>query len=164
MPGIPVFSVRETCDPSIGKNVENDPTAMAVIYAGQMPGEVAYTFFITKLEQDHMSLDIRRKNLVRLASEQGPGFPVQETRVEAISGFQDFIQYLRDNTTLPVKEITHVKDKISHLECKSGFFENKHVRISKAIPRHIRETLIYQLTTNHPKNDDLRDAVLIDGG
>ena len=158
---LPVFGVRLNCDPSIGAKEENDPTAMSVIYMSRIPGEAAFTFFITKLIQDHMSLDIRTKKMQSLSSEQNAAFPVTEARVEAISGFQDFIAHLRKNTSLPITEITHVKDKISNLESKSGFFENHHVRISTAIPRETRDTLIYQLCTNHPKNDDLRDAVLL---
>ena len=159
--GLPMYGVRLCCDPSIGLKEENDPTALALIYLSRLPGEAAYTFFIMKVLQDHMSLDIRTKKMVSISQEQAPGFALNEARVEAISGFQDFIAHLKKNTNLPIREITHVKDKISNLESKSGFFENRHVRISTAIPRATRDTLIYQLTTNHPKNDDLRDAVLL---
>ena len=158
---IPILTIRLNCDPSIGAKEENDPTALALIYVVMFPGELKPTFIIMKLLQDHMSLDIRTKKIVSICAEQAPGFTVNETRVEAISGFQDFISHLRKNTDLRINDITHVKDKISNRECKSGFFENGHVRISTSIPRATREAALYQLTTNHPKNDDLADAILL---
>ena len=54
-----------------------------------------------------------------------------------------------------------LRDKIANLENKSHFFENGKVKINKYIDPKLKDMLCYQLTTNFPKHDDLRDAVLL---
>ena len=64
-------------------------------------------------------------------------------------------------TNLPIKEITRVKDKISTLEMKSHYFENSKVLINTEIQDKLKTELVNQLITNHPRHDDMRDAVLL---
>ena len=86
---------------------------------------------------------------------------VNKVRIESIAGFKDFTAEVIRRTNLPVDEIDHVKDKITNLQNKSHFFENGKVFINKNIDPVKKDKLINQLTTNHPKNDDIRDAVLL---
>lgn len=158
---VKVLGVYLCVDPSIGEKSENDPTAIALIYKTRIQGNSAYDFFVADLWQGHITLDQRVKKLQAMAYERGAGMKVNQCRIESISGFKDFAAEVKRRTNLPVKDIPSVKDKLTNLENKSGSFENRHVHISKAIPEALRDTLIYQLTTNHPKNDDLRDAVLL---
>jgi len=155
---LPVIATYLCCDPSIGKKTEQDPTAISLVYKVRVPSEQGYTFFIADLKQGHWTMHQRIDELQKMSHN---GLRVSKCRIEGISGFQDFVGEVKRSTNLPVQEINYVKDKISVLESKSHFFENRHVRISNRIPEKIRQTLEYQLTTNHPRNDDLRDAVFL---
>ena len=81
--------------------------------------------------------------------------------VEGIAGFKDFVAELKRTTNLPVNEISNVKDKISNLETNSYKFESRRVHFNNKIEANLLEELIEQFTTNHPKHDDMRDAVLL---
>lgn len=142
-------------DPSIGKHEESDYTGIAVVYITRV--ENSYRYYINDLVNDHLSQDKR----IKAVENKHIIHKFRTAFVEAISGFQDFCAELARTTNVPVKQIDHVKDKITNLENNSSKFENGKVSISKHIPDKIRNELVYQLTTNHPRHDDLRDAVLV---
>lgn len=157
-------------DPSIGANTkttgtkkQSDYTGVVLVYEGR-PREAAEdggNFYIDGLWNEHLSFD-RRLGLLRSIKEEqiSRGRPVTRASIEGIAGFKDFVAKARQ-TGLPVREHDKVPDKLTHLENKSHFFENGRVRVSKRISKELRDKLFYQLTTNHPTNDDLRDGLLL---
>lgn len=157
-----LVSVILTCDPSIGEKVENDATALVLILkARYIDTKEGHVYFVQDVWNEHLSLDGRIRLLLRIAEGQPKERRLSQVRIEAIAGFKDFCAEVRRRTDLPVREIDHVKDKITNLETKSHFFENGKVFVSSRIDPRLRDMLIHQLTTNHPKNDDMRDALLI---
>jgi hypothetical protein len=149
-------------DPSIGAKVENDKTGMAVILKTQRSDARGADYWITHLVNEHLSLDARILRMQEIIDRQPAGMKVTKARIEAVAGFKDFAAEARRRLTgAGVEEVNVVKDKISVLESKSWHFENKKVHVSTAIPKALRDELFYQLTVNHPQNDDLRDAVLL---
>ena len=68
---------------------------------------------------------------------------------------------IRRTTNLPISGIHETRDKISRFKKQSAKFENGKVYISMLIPEAERLTLIEQLTTNNPTNDDMRDALIL---
>lgn len=150
-------------DPSIGKNSEADATGIALILKTRHADAKGHEFWIDGVWNEHLSLDKRCALLQRIKDvrEEGEKPPVSRAFVEGIAGFKDFVAEVRRRTSLPVHEVDSVKDKITNLENKSHFFENGKVHINKNIDPKLRDMLKYQLTTNHPKHDDLRDAVLL---
>lgn len=149
------------CDPSIGEKSENDATGVALVRKAQYSDGRGNDFYIEGLWNEHLSLNKRVALLEIINGNLPKNFKVNETRVEAIAGFKDFVQELIRRTNLPVKEIDAVKDKITNLENKSHYFENGKVFLNKNLSEEIKDMLVHQLTTNHPKHDDLRDAVLL---
>ncbi len=148
-------------DPSIGKKVENDPCAFVVVYRWRYADSKKQMFFIDFVTQGHFSLDERVKKLQYIADQYNGAKRVRRARIEAISGFQDYTAEVKRRTTVPVKEVTWVKDKIAVLEDKSKYFEFGQVQLNKRLPQNIKDALVHQLTTNHPRNDDLRDALFL---
>ena len=155
-----IVSVELGVDPSIGAKVMSDFTGVSLIaktrYQDSMSG---YEYWIEGLWEEHASLDERVRLLESIKN--GLTQSINRANIEGIAGFKDFVAEVRRRTNLPVREISNVKDKISTLESKSHHFENKRVHISRKIPQKLRDTLLYQLTTNVPKHDDVRDAVLL---
>lgn len=148
-------------DPSIGAKVENDFTAIVKIYKGRYADGKGDFFYIDEIWNEHISLDQRVNLLQRIQDMQPSNRKIQIAYIEAIAGFKDFTAEVKRRATLPVREVDKVLDKITNLENKSKFFENKKVFINKNIQPKLKDMLIYQLTTNHPKYDDLRDAALL---
>lgn len=148
-------------DPSIGAKVENDFTAMVMYYKGRYADGKAEFFYLVSVWNEHISLDQRVNLIQRIQDMQPVGRKIDVAHIESIAGFKDFTAEVKRRTTVPVREVEKVPDKITNLENKSKFFENKKVFINKNIERKLKDTLIYQLTTNHPKYDDLRDAALL---
>lgn len=149
-------------DPSIGKNSENDKTGMAVLIKTKRSDSKSHDYWITKLVNEHLSLDARILKMQDIIDTQPSGWRIGKARVEAVAGFKDFASEARRRIQgVGVEEVDVVKDKISVLESKSWHFENKKVHISLAIPKPLRDELFHQLTTNHPPHDDLRDALLL---
>lgn len=148
-------------DPSIGAKVENDFTGIVLIYKGRYADGRGDFFYIDQIWNEHISLDQRVNLLQKIQDRQPENRKIQTAYIEAIAGFKDFCAEVKRRTTLPVREVDRVPDKITNLENKSKFFENKRVFINKNIEVKLKDALIYQLTTNHPKNDDLRDAALL---
>jgi hypothetical protein len=156
-----VDAVYLCVDPSVGEKAENDPTGIALILKARYDDGKGNVFFIADVDEQHLSLDARVRVLETKCAAQDKRFPVNKVRIESIAGFKDFTAEVIRRTNLPVEEIDHVKDKITNLENKSHFFENGKVFVNKNIEPKLKDKLIHQLTTNHPKNDDVRDAVLL---
>jgi phage terminase large subunit-like protein len=148
-------------DPSVGKNAESDPTGIALIVKCGYDDGSGNVFYIHDVWEEFLSLDARVRKLQEIADGADRRTIVTKVRIEAISGFGDFSSEVIRRTNLPVEEIDHVKDKMTNLEAKSHFFENGKVYVNKNIDQKKKDTLIHQLTTNHPKHDDVRDAILL---
>lgn len=149
------------CDPSIGEKHENDSTGVALVIKTGYDDGTGNDYWIHGLWNEQLSQDKRIKLLEEIARSLKPETPLTSVNIEAIGGFKDFAAEVKRRTNLPVKEVTKVPDKISNLENKSHFFENKKVHLNKNIDPKLKDMLKYQLTTNHAKHDDLRDGVLI---
>ena len=149
-------------DPSIGEKNENDFTGLALVYKVQAIDALSgCKYYIHGLWNEHISLNERIRLCNNIQEGQPKGFKITQANIEAIAGFKDFCAELRRRTSLPVHEVDKVPDKISNLENKSHYFENKKVFINKDIDPKLKDILVHQLTTNHPKHDDLRDGVLL---
>lgn len=154
-------------DPSIGKNVENDATAMVVLLKSQMNDSKTADYWITKLVNERLTLHERILRMQDLIDSQPKPYRLTHCRVEAVAGFKDFAAEARRRLKgVGVEEVDVVKDKISVLESKSWHFQNGKVHLSSHIAAPLRAELYNQLTVNHPVHDDLRDALLLglDGG
>lgn len=156
------------CDPSIGEGLENDYTGTVVILKATSADGGGHSFYIDQLDERHLTMDERIANLVRMAADARlRGYPVTVCRLEGVAGFKDFVAQARARTNLPIRDIgrdgkpLQIRDKIATLMHRQRFFENKKVKISKAIPETLRDRLRHQLATNYPKNDDIRDAVML---
>lgn len=157
-----VLGVRLIIDPSIGKKKENDASGFAVIMKTQsvvVPSALP-TYYIEELYNERLSLQDRLDLAKRIEVGRRAEARLTEGAVESISGFDDFGDLVSKTLTVPVTRINKVPDKVSHLEKKSQFFQNGRVFISMHISPELRAELKKQLTTNHPRHDDLRDAVL----
>lgn len=148
-------------DPSIGKDSENDATGTAlVIKTGYSDGS-GNDYWIEELYNERLSLDKRIEQLVGINARRSNEQKVTKVEIEAIAGFDDYATEVIRRTNLPVHRVEWVKDKITTLENKSHFFENGKVHLSKTISTELKDILVHQLTTNHPKHDDVRDSVLL---
>lgn len=147
---------RLGCDPSVGEKEQDDYTGMGNVIETRTE-DGAFRYYINWVKEEHLSMDGRIRLLQNLHDRDN----FDEALIEGIAGFKDFVAEAKRRTTLPVKEINHVKDKISNLESKSYHFENGRVFINKNIPKPLLEKLIEQLTNNYPAHDDIRDAVLL---
>lgn len=148
-------------DPSIGEKNENDKTGMVLAIKTRYADAKAPDYWIIGLWNEHLSLHARVLKLQQIADAQPKDRKISVARIEGIAGFKDFVAEAKRRTDLPIREVDHVKDKISVLESRSWFFESKKVHISTEIPKALRDELVQQLTINHPKNDDLRDALML---
>jgi len=153
------------CDPSIGKEKKgkstSDFTGVALILKCRYADGEGYHYYIENVWNQRLSLHKRISLLSSIHKDQKEKRPISQANIEGISGFQDFVSEVIRKTDIPVRQISHVKDKITNLENKSHYFENAKVFISEDIETELRDMLVYQLTTNYPKNDDIRDAVLL---
>lgn len=149
------------CDPSIGQKEENDFTGISLMDVYRYTDSKGFFYYIDQLWNQHLSLDARVKLLQDIQDRQPANRKIQTAYLEGIAGFKDFVAEVRRRTTLPVREIDQVKDKLATLESKAWFFENKRVFLNKNIDPKLKENWRYQMTTNHPRYDDLRDATLL---
>jgi len=152
---------RLGCDPSIGKNMQDDFTGVALVRKIKEVDASGNSYYIEELWNEHLSLNKRVNLLEKISQDQPAGLPLNRVIIEGVAGFKDFVAEVKRRTNLPVREANATKDKISHLESKSHYFENGKVFLSNKIPRRLRDMLVHQLTTNYPKKDDLRDALLL---
>lgn len=148
-------------DPSIGKDSEADATGIVLVLHASYDGGRGSAYYVAQVWNEHLSVDARLRQLQRIADEQPPKQRVTKVRIEGVAGFKDFVELVRRQTDLPVEEVDQTRDKISNLENKSHFFENGKVFVNRKIEARLKDMLIHQLTTNHPKHDDLRDALLL---
>ncbi len=150
------------CDPSVGKTMLADFTGISVILKTRQKDQPAgiYNYWILALRNEHLSLN-KRVIAVDEEAKQFEEYPVNMANIEAISAFEDFAGEVRRKTNLKVNSVSSVKDKITNLENKSGIFESRRIRVNDEIEPKLIATLEYQLTNNFPKNDDLRDSVLL---
>jgi hypothetical protein len=149
-------------DPSIGKDkTETDFTGVALILKTRYTDSEATEYYIENVWNEKLSLNERILLLLKIRDQQPSNRSITDVRIESISGFQDFTAEVIRRTSLPVTEVDKVPDKITNRENKSKFFENKRVHINKNIDPILMDVLVYQLTHNYPKHDDVCDAVLL---
>jgi hypothetical protein len=161
MEGRELVKVEAGCDPSVGKDLLADFTGIANVVVARQADQPdgVYDYLVVAAENAHLSLNKRVEAVQRVAS--SGGHQATRVRVEAIAAFADFAGEVKRKTNLRVDEVTQVKDKITNLENKSGYFESRRVFVSDKLDPKLVATLEHQLTTNFPKNDDLRDALLL---
>lgn len=159
-----LVSVELGVDPSIGAKPGADATGIALILKTRFKDAEPHVFnyYIMDLWEERLSMNKRIELLVKISEQaRAQGFRIRKAHIEGISGFQDFVSEVKRRTNLPVHLVAKVKDKLTNLENKSVYFENGRVYISKRITKQKRDAFEYQLTTNKPKNDDMRDSVLL---
>lgn len=160
------FLLREVllgCDPSVGEKPGNDYTGMALILKCQYHDSANFTYLIENLWNQHLSMDARISLLQSIVDARRTAGkpPITRAYIESIAGFKDFGAEARRRVSLSVRIVDHVSNKLTTLENKSTHFENRRVLLNKNIDPKLKDMLRYQLTTNFPKNDDLRDGTLL---
>lgn len=150
-----------TLDPSIGKKSTNDNSGYAVVLRAQRNDGSLPQFFIESLVNERHSFQQRVDTVKGLIANRPRERPVTKARVETIAGFKDVGERIAASVGVPCDLVDRVPDKITNLERKSNVFENRRIFINKNIDPNLKRELEYQLTTNVPKHDDLRDAVLL---
>ena len=148
-------------DPSIGKKEENDCSGYAFVLKAQRDDGSLPTYYIEALANQHLSLQGRLDKAKEYTTNRPRERPCTIVNAECIAGFADFGDKLAAHINVPCNNITHVVDKITNLEKKSHFFSNKRIFLNKNIDPELKKVLKHQLTSTHPKHDDLRDAVLL---
>lgn len=152
-------------DPSIGAKEENDYTGIALIYIFRYTDGRGYFYYLANLWNEHLSLDKRVKLLQDIQDRQPPNRKITMAYIEGVAGFKDFVAEVRRRTNIPVREVPEpgkkIMDKLAHLEVKAWFFENGRFFYNKNIDPKLIDNWKYQMTTNHPQYDDMRDATLM---
>lgn len=154
-------SVKLCVDPSAKEKEENDFTGVALILETGYDDSDVSEFWIENVWNLKLSLDGRVMLLDSIGKARARELAITDCRIESIGGFHDFTSEVIRRTGLPVTEIERVKDKITNRENKSKHFENKRVWINKSMDPVLLDILIHQLTNNHPRYDDVCDAVLL---
>lgn len=151
------------CDPSIGQKEENDYSAFTVMNVFRHADNLGhgYEFYIDQLYNEHLSLDKRIHLLQDIQDRQPSNRKITMAYIEGIAGFKDFVAEAKRRTTLPIREVDKVPDKLANLETKAWFFETGKIFVNKNIEPKLLSNWKYQMTTNHPRYDDLRDATLL---
>lgn len=147
-------------DPSIGKREENDPAGYALVLKAQRDDGTLPVYYIEALTNKCMTLQERVDKAKEYCTGRPMERPVTRVHVETISGFADFGDRVAASVAVPCTMITKVPDKITHLEKKSHYFQNRRIFLNRNIDPELKRELKHQLTTNHPKKDDIRDALL----
>ena len=148
-------------DPSIGKDSESDATGTALVIETQYHDGSGHDYWIEALWNERISLNERVQQLQKISSARTGMRAVTRVRIEAIAGFNDYADEVIRRTNLPVQRVDWVKDKITNKENKSHYFQNGKVHLNARIEQSLKDLLVDQLTSNHPKHDDLNDAVLL---
>lgn len=153
------------CDPSIGEKEENDYTGIVLIHVFRYTDSRGYFYYIEKIWNEHLSLDKRVKLLQTIQDNQPDHRKISLAYVEGVAGFNDFVAEAKRRTSIQIRRFPEegkkIQDKLAHLETKAWLFENGRVFVNKFIAPKLLENWKYQMTTNHPDHDDLRDATLI---
>lgn len=144
--------IRCGVDPAVGDKRENDYTAKAWVIKTSLGN-----YYVAGATNDKFNF---KKNMEHIKTLHKI-YEFDAVFIESIGAFQYFADELVRTTDLPIRKVTHVKEKLARLEAQSVKFENGKVFISEDIDEEIRETLIDQITTNNPPHDDIRDAVLL---
>jgi predicted phage terminase large subunit-like protein len=139
-------------DPAVGVKSNNDFTGKAIVFMTEDKMFYVFDAYNHKLSS--------KKNVEHLQALHSK-YLLDILKLEAISAFQIMGQQILETTNVPLQMITSVKDKISRLEGQSYKFENGRVIINSNISEAIKDELIYQLTTNEPAHEDMRDAVIL---
>ncbi len=147
-------------DPSIGKKEENDPAAFVFMLKGQRNDGTLPVYYIEGVTNKCMTLQERTDKAKEYCTGRPRERPATSVRIETISGFADFGDRVAASVAVPCTMIDHVTDKITHLEKKSHYFQNKRIFLNRNIDPELKKMIKHQLTTNHPKHDDVRDAIL----
>lgn len=158
---ISISSIRIGNDPSIGKKNENDPTGTALVIETQSTDGPGNEYWIEEICDENLSIEGRIKQLLELCANRPIDRQVSQVRIEAIGAFNDYADEVIRRTNLPVHRVEWVTDKITNLENRSHYFENGKVHLNQNIAQDKKDRLTHQITTNYPKNDDLRDGVLL---
>jgi hypothetical protein len=156
-----VSAVRLGNDPSIGKNMDSDENATALVIETIFDEDGGHDYWIMNLTAGRLSLQERVDNVKDICADQPGNYNVTEVAIESVGGFDDYAQTVISQTDLPVTRVPHVPDKITNLENHSKFFQNGKVHLNRNIPIELKEKLVSQLTTNSPQHDDVRDAVFL---
>lgn len=160
-----LVSVRIGNDPSIGATNTSDFNGVALVWVARSEGSVGNQFYIVDVWNEHLTMEGRKDRLVEIAAAQPDGRKVTQVRIEGVAGFNDYVAFVKAKTSLPVKRVpekgTALKDKITILQNKSKYFENRKVFLSKRIAPALKDLVVAQMTSNYPKHDDVRDAILI---
>jgi hypothetical protein len=149
------------CDPSIGEKLENDYTAIVVMHVFRYTDGKGYWYYIDQVWNGHWTLKERCDLLQRIQDELPADRKISIAYLEGIAGFKDFVAEARRTTSLPIREVDKVKDKLANVESKAWFFETGRVFINQEIRPDLKDQWKYQMTTNHPDYDDVRDATLL---
>ena len=147
-------------DPSIGSKNTNDPAAYALVRKAQPDDGRLPVYYIEDIRNKRMSLQERLDLVREIVDGQPNDRPVSRLKVETIAGFKDFGTLVAQNTPVPTELVDKVPDKITHTQKKSHYFQNHRVFLNKNLPEEIKREVLYQMTTNHPTHDDIRDAIL----
>ncbi len=147
-------------DPSIGAKSTNDPTAYVLVRKAQRDDGSLPLYYIEGAWNKLMSLQERLDLIREIVDAQAKDRELTRIKVETIAGFKDFGTLVGQNTHVPTTLVDKVPDKITHTQKKSHYFENRRVFLNKNIEPGLKKEIVYQLTTNYPTNDDLRDAIL----
>lgn len=149
-----------TLDPSIGKKKTNDKSGYALVIKAQRGTDLP-VYYIEALANEHHSFQERIDQMKRMIANRPADRPVTKARVETIAGFKDIGDKVAAAVSVPCDLVDHVPNKTTNLERHSVLFENRRVFLNKDIDPALKKELAYQLSTNFPKKDDLRDAVLL---
>ena len=147
-------------DPSIGSKSTNDPAAYALVRKAQRDDGSLPIYYIEMVWNKRMSLQERLDLIRQIVESQPKNMELTRIKVETIAGFKDFGTLVAQNTPVPTTMVDKVPDKITHTQKKSHYFQNQRVFLNKNIPEELKREVVYQLTTNYPTHDDLRDAIL----
>ena len=139
-------------DPAIGVKQTNDCTGKVACIVTEN-----WNYYIVDARNERLAFE---ENITDIKSFHEK-HKFKTLRIECISAFKVFAQRLRTKTRIPVAEITHVKDKITRLVNCQHFFENGKVFINENMEPKVLQELVHQLINNHPKHDDLRDALIL---
>lgn len=158
-----VTAIRLGVDPSIGEKLQSDFTGIALVWRTQYDDGKGYFYWIDGLWNERLTFDKRVEKLNDIEEQQSESASrrITDCRIEAVAGFDDFAMEAQRRTKLPVTRIKSPKDKITIRQNKSKFFEQGRVKISKRIPKVLRDELFNQLINNYPTFDDAADAVFL---
>lgn len=148
-------------DPSIGSKKHSDKSGYALVLRGQRDDGSLPQFYIEAVANELHSFQQRVDTVKAFMKNRSAERPVTKVRVETISGFKDIGDRIAASVSVPCELIDSVPNKMTVLEKKSSVFENKRVFLNANIAPGLKTEIAYQLTTNMPKNDDLRDAIFL---